>query len=211
MSCAEIIQIVVAVVIAYLIGSIPFGFLIGKYNGVDIRTVGSGNIGATNVTRSVGSKAGKLCFACDFFKGFLPSLFALWVFPGEALPVLLVVAGTIFGHIFPCYLKFRGGKGVSTAAGAIFALAPLPLLTALIVWVAVFLISRYVSVASIVAALTLIGAVWGFAALGIGNWIATGMAMKIFCTVIGIVAICRHRSNIVRLLNGTENRFVRKK
>ena len=211
MSVAEIVKIVVAFLAAYLIGAIPFGFLIGKYNGVDIRTVGSGNIGATNVTRSVGSKAGKLCFACDFLKGFLPTLFALWVFPGEALPVLLAASATVIGHMFPCYLKFRGGKGVSTAAGAMLALAPYPLLTALLVWVAVFLISRYVSVASIAAALTLIAGVWLFAFFGLGNWISLGLAMRIFCTILGVIAIFRHRSNIVRLINGTENRFVRDK
>ncbi len=194
---------------AYLIGSIPFGYLIGKWHGIDVRTVGSGNIGATNVTRTVGRKAGKLCFFLDFVKGALPVILAKYFAPET--PELALAAGltTILGHIFPVYLKFKGGKGVSTAAGVALALAPYPLLTALAVWAAVFLAGRYVSLASILAAAVLPVAAWSFSHFGIGQKIPP--ATLIFFAVIAVAAILRHKENIKRLLNGTESRFERKK
>ena len=146
---AEFILLPVA---AYLIGAIPFGFLIGKLNGVDIRKVGSGNIGATNVTRSVGKTAGKICFGCDFLKGLLPVLLTGLFLPQYPWLTLAVGLATLLGHIFPVYLKFKGGKGVATAAGVAMAMAPWPLLIGLAVWAGTFLATRYVSLASIVAA-----------------------------------------------------------
>ena len=122
-------------VAAYFIGAIPFGFLIGKLHGIDIRKVGSGNIGATNVTRSVGKTAGKLCFFLDFLKGILPVYLAGLLCPGEPVVALAAGAATIAGHMFPVYLEFKGGKGVSTAAGVALALAPYPLLIAFVSWV----------------------------------------------------------------------------
>ena len=122
-------------VAAYFIGAIPFGFLIGKLHGIDIRKVGSGNIGATNVTRSVGKAAGKLCFFLDFLKGILPVYLAGLLCPGEPVVALAAGAATIAGHMFPVYLEFKGGKGVSTAAGVALALAPYPLLIAFVSWV----------------------------------------------------------------------------
>ncbi len=202
--------LIVAVLVAYLIGSIPFGWLIGKYNGVDIRTVGSGNIGATNVTRSVGKLAGRLCFAADFLKGFLPTLFAHWLFPGHPGAVFGVAAATILGHMFPCYLKFRGGKGISTSAGAALAIVPYPLLVAVAAWLLFFGVTRYVSVGSIAAALALIAGVWLGRIFQIGSPVAQSLVSAIFCTVLGAVAIYRHRENIRRLCNGTENRFGKK-
>ena len=132
------INSLVAIIFAYICGSIPWGYIIGKVNGIDIRTVGSKNIGATNVTRCVGKKAGKLCFALDFLKGLLPVLLAQYLakrgLTGGEITTLIVVFATIIGHIFPVFLNFKGGKGVSTAAGAIMALAPYALITALAVW-----------------------------------------------------------------------------
>lgn len=141
---------------SYLIGSIPFGYLIGRLHGIDIRKVGSGNIGATNVTRSIGRIAGKICFFLDFLKGALPVVLVNMTFE-ENTANLALAAGlaVILGHVFPIYLRFRGGKGVATAAGVALALAPYPLLCALAVWVVTFLTSRYVSLASIVAAASL--------------------------------------------------------
>ena len=198
---------------AYLVGAIPFGLFIGFYNGVDIRVAGSGNIGATNVTRCCGNLAGKLCFACDLLKGFLPTFAALALFGEYPWAVLVSAACAVAGHVFPCYLKFKGGKGVSTAAGALLAIVPAAVVFALAIWAAVFLATRYVSVASIAASAVLIAAVWAgrifdFAFCG---ETAKSLAVVLFVTATGIFAIARHKSNIIRLMQGTENRFERKK
>ena len=200
-------------VIAYLAGAIPFGLLIGFYNGVDIRKFGSGNIGATNVTRCCGPLLGKVCFGCDFLKGFLPTWITLLFFPDCPLVVLGAAACTVLGHMFPCYLKFKGGKGVSTAGGAMLAVAPVAVLTAGILWVIFFLWTRYVSVASIIAALAIIAVVWAGRLGDLCYFSATAKSLPtvIFCTVLGLLAIARHKENIVRLIHGTENRFERKK
>lgn len=204
----------IIIVLAYFIGAIPSGFIIGKCHGIDIRTVGSCNTGATNVTRCIGKKAGVFCFFCDFLKGAVPVLAAMFLSQISWLP-LAAFAAAVAGHMFPVYLKFKGGKGIATAAGGAFAIAPLPLITALAVWYIVFRISRYVSLASIIAALVLpLGALalrlffdpaQGHFLLRVqwGTVIAFG--------VIGALAVFRHRSNIVRLLNGTESRFEKKK
>ena len=155
----DVLKIALTVAGAYLLGSIPWGFFIGKLNGVDVRKEGSKNIGATNVTRCVGKRAGKLCFALDFLKGALPVLAAQFFFKDSKnifeYVVIAALFASVIGHMFPVFLKFHGGKGVSTAAGAVMALAPLPLVVALLVWVVVFLVSRYVSLASIAAAAVL--------------------------------------------------------
>ena len=205
----EIIRSLVVVVFAYICGSVPWGYIIGKVNGIDVRTVGSKNIGATNVTRCVGKKAGKLCFALDFLKGLLPVLVARYIIGvSGSVTELLVVFAAILGHVFPVFLNFKGGKGVSTAAGAIMALAPVPLVTALVIWVVVFFISRYVSLASITAAAVLPVIAWVMILTGNRN--GASVPVAIVLTVIAALAIFRHRSNIQRLLDGTENRFGRK-
>lgn len=199
---------------AYLSGSIPFGFLIGKAHGLDIREHGSGNIGATNVTRVIGKWWGRGCFALDFLKGCLPVLAVkLLIDRGlvtDAAGILpsLAMFFAVAGHIWPVWLGFQGGKGVSTAAGAILALSPLPLLSAIAVWVIVFLIGRYVSLASILAAALLPVFCWLFRRCGIGHLSSTEF---ILLTLLAALAILKHTSNIKRLLNGTENRFARKK
>ena len=193
---------------SYLIGAIPFGYLIGRLHGIDIRTVGSGNIGATNVTRTVGKIQGKICFFLDFFKGALPVALVNSVFTQDTANLALAAGlAAILGHIFPIYLKFRGGKGVATAAGVALALAPYPLLCALLVWLATFLTTRYVSLASIVAAAALPVAAALFFGLGIPTPFPLGASTLIFFTLIALLAILRHVSNIKRLLNGTESRF----
>lgn len=198
-------------VAAYLIGAIPFGFIIGKLHGVDIRKVGSGNIGATNVTRAVGKKAGKICFFCDFLKGVIPIWLTGLFWPEYIYLALAVGIATLLGHIFPVYLKFKGGKGVATAAGIAVAMAPWPLLIGLAIWVGTFLAFRYVSLASIVASATvpLLAIIFHFC--HIGSAIATSWITITFLLVIAFVAILRHTSNIARLLNGTENRFEKRK
>ncbi len=130
---------------AYLVGAVPFGLLIGFLNGKDVRKEGSCNIGATNVTRVVGKWWGKLCFLCDFLKGFLPVILTMRMLdPGSGWLTALAAVAVMVGHIFPVYLGFKGGKGVSTAAGAALALCPLAVVIAGAVWVVVFFLSRYV-------------------------------------------------------------------
>ena len=193
---------------AYLIGAIPFGYLIGRLHGIDIRKVGSGNIGATNVTRTVGKVQGKICFFLDFFKGALPVALVNSVFTQDTANLALAAGlAVILGHIFPIYLKFRGGKGVATAAGVALALAPYPLLCALLVWLVTFLTTRYVSLASIVAAAALPVAAALLLGLGLPTPVPLGASTLIFFTLIALLAILRHVSNIKRLLNGTESRF----
>ena len=195
---------------AYLIGAIPFGLLIGKLYGIDIRKVGSGNIGATNVTRSVGKTAGKICFFLDFLKGALPTAAAQLIYPELPYLALGCGAAAIIGHMFPIYLNFKGGKGVSTAAGVAVALAPYPLLCAAAVWAAVFFIWRYVSLASIAAAVALPVSAAAFKIAGCGSVTARALLTLVFFCVIAALAVLRHRENIKRLLAGTESRFSKK-
>ncbi|MBR7104543.1 MAG: glycerol-3-phosphate 1-O-acyltransferase PlsY [Lentisphaeria bacterium] len=196
---------------AYFFGAIPFALIIGKLHGVDIRKVGSGNVGATNVTRAVGPLQGKICFVLDLLKGAIPVLAAQVLLPGQAGIAIAAGAIAIAGHMFPVYLKFKGGKGVSTGAGAALALAPLPLLCALALWVILFLATRYVSVASIIAAAALPVAAFFFRLGKIGSLTARSLPVLIFFCIIAAVTVYRHRSNIKRLMEGTENRFEKKR
>ena len=207
------ILLIFAIIFAsYLLGSIPFGLLIGKMKGIDIRTVGSCNIGATNVSRTVGKNWGKLCFFLDLFKGFLPVFIASSIFARnlelKSFVPLLAGAASMLGHMFSIYLKFKGGKGVATGGGIILGLAPITFLAAISCWVIIFLTSRYVSLASIFAAASL--PIFGiiFRLLGF-EYIP--YSSIVFFALIGGVSIYRHRSNIKRLLDGTENKFEKKK
>ena len=188
--------------LAYLIGSIPFGLLIAKTKGVDIRTQGSGNIGATNVLRCLGKPLGITCFALDALKGYLPA--ALFPILGLLDPTfgILFGAAAILGHNFPVFLKFKGGKGVATSAGVLLGVAPLAVAAGLLTWVVVFYASGYVSLGSIVAALAVVITGW---TTGCGPVIATAL------TLLGALTVWRHRENIRRLLSGTEHKFQRKR
>ncbi|MBR1951542.1 MAG: glycerol-3-phosphate 1-O-acyltransferase PlsY [Lentisphaeria bacterium] len=204
------ITAVIVCVFAYFFGAIPFALIIGKLHGVDIRKVGSGNVGATNVTRAVGPVQGKICFVLDLLKGAIPVLAAQVALPGCAGVAIAAGAIAILGHMFPVYLKFKGGKGVSTGAGVVLALAPLPLLCALVCWVLLFLATRYVSVASIAAAAGLPVFAYIFRLVNVGNTAAKSTPVLIFFCAIAAITVYRHRSNIKRLLEGTENRFEKK-
>jgi len=205
----------VTAVIGYLIGSIPFGFIIGKINGIDIRTVGSGNIGATNVTRAVGPWAGKLCFLLDFCKGLLPVL-ALKLLvskgiiapPAWGLGELVLIFAVVLGHMFTCFLGFKGGKGIATAVGAVTAIAPLPALAAFLTWLVVFKLSGYVSLGSIIGAVSL--PLWAVGLAWLKVTRSLPLAVIIFFALLAVVAVWTHRSNIRRLLDGTENSFKKK-
>jgi glycerol-3-phosphate acyltransferase PlsY len=194
---------------AYLLGSVPFGFLIAKTQGKDIRTLGSGNIGATNVFRAVSKPLGILTFALDLLKGFcgvqlVPSAAAALSgsepAAGMALPVFCG-AMTVVGHNWTCFLGFKGGKGIATSAGLLLGLSPAGVGLAFAVWLATFLASRYVSLASIAAAATLAAAVWPLHLRTYGAWFPAVL------TLLALVAIWKHRSNIARLRAGTESRF----
>ena len=213
MSSSYLAAITAVVIVSYLIGSIPFGFLIGKLRGIDIRRQGSGNIGATNVTRVVGPLYGKLCFFLDFLKGVLPSGTALFLTeqahmvedPYRLLPALATYA-VVAGHIWPVYLKFKGGKGISTAAGAILPLSPWAVLIGFASWGVVFKASGYVSLASITAAVVLPASA---VLLRLFHLSGASPAAIVLFLLLGVLAILKHTSNIKRLLNGTENRFSR--
>jgi acyl phosphate:glycerol-3-phosphate acyltransferase len=218
---------------AFLLGSIPCGLIIAKIKGIDIRAHGSGNIGATNVLRVVGKKYGITCLFLDALKGFIPVVVAISLvrFNGMHNPMMLhalsgwaadfpiftaqgvqVLTGlfAILGHNYSPWVGFKGGKGIATSAGVLIALMPAAVVILLAIFLITFLISRYVSLASIVAAaalpfVTLWGS-WFHGKIQNGTW---NKALFAFTVVIGILAIWKHRSNIVRLRAGTENRFTR--
>ncbi len=197
-------------VLSYLIGSIPSGYLVARSKGIDIRQRGSSNIGAANVARVMGKKWGYLVGFCDFLKGFLAVKLGLIAAHFPLSPVLGGVTAAIaciLGHNYPIWLGFKGGKGIATSGGAILALLPpLVFVSGGVVWVAVFLISRYTSLASIIAAVVLpIAVLLIVAKTGTDFWL-----LLAFSVLMAALAIWRHRGNIVRLLNGTENRFGKK-
>ncbi|MCL1920765.1 MAG: glycerol-3-phosphate 1-O-acyltransferase PlsY [Kiritimatiellaeota bacterium] len=187
---------------AYLLGAVPFGFLIAKAKGVDIRTVGSGNIGATNVFRSVSKPLGILTFALDMLKGFCGAKAIPLVLPDAGMGLAVFCgAMTVAGHNWTCFLGFKGGKGIATSAGMLLGLSPLGVAIALGAWVAAFVTTRYVSVASIIAAVALGVAVWPLHMRAQGAWFPAVL------TLLALVAIWKHRTNIARLRAGTESRF----
>jgi len=206
-------MLIVSPLIAYVIGSTPFGVLIARTRGVDLRKVGSGNVGATNVARALGRRWGYLCFLLDMLKGLVPTLVVV-ALTGPTLGEpdyytqglwLAAGCGTILGHVFSFWLRFRGGKGVATALGVVVGIYPYFTwagLIALGVWIAVTLASRYVSLGSIVAAVVFVPA---FLAL---NWPPGPMLpLLVFAAAMVVLILVRHRTNIRRLLAGTENKI----
>ena len=183
-------------IFAYLLGSVPTGYLMGAWKGIDVRTVGSGNIGATNVARLVGKRQGILTLVADAAKGFIPVFAAIQL--GFAPAAALVGSAVFLGHLYPIFLKFQGGKGVATALGVFAGLAPLATLVLIVIFAAVALTSRIVSLSSMVAALAAPVTLWFFsyppAVVGLSALIAS-------------MIILRHRDNLRRLLAGTEPRF----
>lgn len=192
--------------LSYLAGSIPFGLVICRLKGVNIREVGSGNIGATNVFRGAGKFAGTVTFVLDFLKGYLPALLSPLALSDssseEAAAALRVASGcmAILGHNWPVFIGFKGGKGVATSAGVLLAIAWQALGLGLLCWLAVFLASGYVSAASITAALVIPAYAW--LTRGGGD-----MLIPMALTAFGATAIARHGKNISRLVKGEENRF----
>lgn len=196
--------IAISLTAAYLIGGIPFGFLIGKMRGVDVRTVGSKNIGATNVFRTVGKKWGFLALFLDMMKGFLPTFVCKTLILGPYWLPLAVGVMCAVGHMLTPYMKFKGGKGVATGAGMLFGLAPALMGVTFAVFVIVFALSNYISLGSCVAA-TFIGVTIWFPILG--NQGCHNLPQAILVTLIAAFVVFKHRSNIGRLLKGNENKI----
>ena len=198
----------------YVSGAIPFGYLAGKYKGIDIRQHGSGNIGATNVIRVLGKGIGIPVFALDLLKGWLPVwLVKLWLLSMPGGEILIstgaVVTGlaAVLGHMFTFWLGFKGGKGVATTTGALLGIAPVAMLGGLVVWLICFFTTRYVSLASMLAGVGVVVAMIIQMSRS-GRW---DVVMLGFGVLIMLLVIVRHRANIQRLLNGSEPRAGRKK
>jgi acyl phosphate:glycerol-3-phosphate acyltransferase len=215
--------LIASALIGYLLGSLPFGYLVARAHGVDIFKAGSGNPGATNVKRVLGERfgdkgkrAGNLVFVLDALKGALAAGWPVldqalggwkyYYFPDLPKPdwVLMSVIGLIaavLGHSFSIFTKFKGGKGVATAAGGVLVLMPVPCLVGVGVWLASFYTTRYVSLGSVLAAVVVPATGWVM---------GYPLPLNLVVTAIGLFVIVRHRENIKRLLHGTESKFARK-
>lgn len=198
---------------AYLLGSIPTGFLVARAKGIDIRKVGSGNIGATNALRVLGKPAGILVLLVDALKGWVAvRVVAMLIVEqfssadatdgNRVLAAILASVFAVLGHNYPCWLGFKGGKGIATSAGVLTALVPWALLIILSVWIVLFAVTRYVSIGSLAASATLPFATW----LTTRDWTLT-----VVTGAMGALAIYKHKGNIQRLMNGTEPRIGAKK
>lgn len=213
------VENVIYIVAAYLIGSVPFGYLAGRMNGLDLREHGSCNIGATNAVRVLGKKWGIPVFICDFLKGYVPLLLMKLHLGGDATQFsaadmgwfLGVLFALVLGHTFTCFLKFKGGKGVATTGGCLFAVSPLVGGIALATWVLMMALTRYVSLSSMVAGVgMMVTALYVFymvdGAMSAADSMVLGLLGFIF-----ILVVWKHRTNIVRLCNGTEPKAFSKK
>jgi glycerol-3-phosphate acyltransferase PlsY len=192
----------ILLILSYLLGAIPFGLIIGKaWRGIDIRDHGSGNIGATNVFRTLGPGPGSVVFAADVLKGLAPVIAATQISPGTAWLAVAAGMAAILGHTLSLFLGFKGGKGVATSLGVGIGLAPVIAAIAFGLWVLIFAVTRYVSVASMLACISVPIMMW-----------ATDRPIeyRIFGVLVAVYVIVKHRSNIVRLMQGKENRFSKK-
>jgi glycerol-3-phosphate acyltransferase PlsY len=189
--------IILLIFVAYVIGSVPSGYLLGKLRGVDVRTIGSGNVGATNVARAVGKSQGIITLIADAAKGYLPVFTAL-VLGQDSLTVALTAIAVFLGHLYPLFLNFQGGKGVATGFGALLALAPLATLVLVVVFVLTVVATRIVSLGSLATAVAAPLSLWFF------HQPPVIVAMGCF---LGAMVMMRHRGNIQRLLAGSEPRF----
>src|SRR5919106_2284248 len=206
------VTLAVLLVGSYLLGSIPFGYLAGRLVGIDIRQAGSGNVGATNVVRVLGKKYGYPVFALDVLKGFVAVKIAMLVAPGRSpawnspeIFGILAAVSSFFAHLSPPWLTFKGGKGVATSAGALLALTPVATLIGVVIWIIVFWLTRYVSLASITAAVAL-----PIVILVVSSPDQNKRKPLVYSSAcVAAVVVWRHRSNLSRLIRGTEPRFTR--
>ena len=194
----------IIIVVAYLLGALPFSVWIARASGVDVRKVGSGNPGATNVMRAAGRGPGVLALACDIAKGVAAVMVArLLGAPQEWWGWAALAA--VCGHVFSVFLRFRGGKGVATAAGALGAVSPASLLVAMMVFAATVALTRYVSLGSMLGAVTFPIALWFLADPALDR--RACLALLASSSLIALLVLVRHRANLERLLAGTENRL----
>ena len=199
---------------SYLLGSIPFGYLAGRIAGIDIRQAGSGNVGATNVVRVLGKGYGYPVFALDVLKGFGAVKISMLMAPGRPagwnspeMFGMFAAMSSVLGHLYPPWLKFQGGKGVATSAGALLALTPIATFVGVAIWVVVFWLTRYVSLASVIAAVVL-----PIIILMLKPQADSARKPLFYSSVcVAAVVIWRHRSNLSRLIRGTEPRFARRR
>jgi glycerol-3-phosphate acyltransferase PlsY len=197
---APYFALVVTTCVAYVLGGLPFGYLIVQLScGKDVRTIGSGNIGATNVHRTIGRKAGLMVLVLDIVKGFCAVWITASVTHGDPLALALAAGAVMLGHCYSVFLRFKGGKAVACFIGAFVYLAPLPLTVSLIVFILVVSMSKYISLGSIIAALIFPFAVWR-----IEHPAQPILLGSIFAA---LLIIYRHKPNIVRLANGEESVF----
>ncbi len=208
-----IISYIVGIILSYLLGGIPFGYLIAITKGIDIRTEGSGNIGATNVSRVLGRKYGLIIFFLDMFKGFVavffvPLLFSGIKFPTTADNLLVILCGfsAVLGHAFPVYLKFRGGKAVATSFGIFVWLAPLAIAISFGAWITTVLVSRYVSLGSMIGTLALVGVIIWVVDSPFGE----NRYITYLSVAVAILVVIKHASNIKRIISGTEKKVFSK-
>lgn len=199
---------IILIAVCYLIGAIPVGFLIVRLTrSVDIRDYGSGNIGMTNVLRTTGLKTGIIVLGLDTFKGVIPVFVSRQLYSDPYMETLAAIA-VLVGHIWPVFLKFRGGKGVATGMGSFCFISPICGLIVVGVGCLVLAVSRYVSLASIIAASSAFISMWVFNNFYSESWIADSLGTYIMYPLIGVpIIIFRHRENIARLLNGEERRL----
>ncbi|HRZ87208.1 MAG TPA: glycerol-3-phosphate 1-O-acyltransferase PlsY [bacterium] len=196
--------ILISILVSYLLGAIPFGFLIARAKGIDIREHGSKNIGATNVKRVLGKGPGNLTLALDILKGYVAVTICPLIFYNGATGVskelfqLVCAVGVIAGHSWTVFLKFKGGKGVATATGAFFGIAPVPLLCAAAVYGISAKVTRYVSVSSMLGSISFVV----FALL-----FGMSIEIKLFSIAVAAIIVIRHKANIKRLIDGTENKI----
>jgi glycerol-3-phosphate acyltransferase PlsY len=192
----KVVGFIVLFVLAYLAGSIPFGVVVGKvFYGVDVREHGSGNVGTTNVFRVLGKKAGAVVMVLDILKGYIPAAIAAALFTPWA--AIFIAAAPVVGHIYSIFLKGRGGKGIATGAGVVLALVPLAFIIIFATWIALILLTRYVSVASLVAAVLVPVLTIAF---------DEPLPYQIAGVLVAILVWWAHRGNIQRLLGGEEHR-----
>ena len=199
---------------SYLLGSIPFGYLIAITKGIDIRTEGSGNIGATNVSRVLGKKFGLIIFFLDMFKAFAAVFFVPLLFSGITFPttpdnLLVILCGfsAILGHAFPLFLRFRGGKAVATCFGVFIWLAPLAVGISFGAWVITVLVSRYVSLGSMIGTVSLALVLLFVLDSPFGD----NIYLMLLSVAVTILVIAKHTSNIQRIISGTEKKVFTKK
>ncbi len=197
------VSLLILILVGYILGSVPNALWIGKvFKGIDVREHGSKNTGSTNAARVLGAKLGILTLILDISKGAIPVILALILKENTDVKLILIGMSAIFGHSFSIFLKFKGGKAVATTLGVFLVLVPKAILIAAIIFFTVFAIWRYVSLSSIAAA----------ASLPFGIWFCyNNVLYMIFGTIIGLLIIIRHRSNIERLKNGEETKFTIKK